>query len=215
MQTPNMPILLANAHTFSRIGLYQVLADAGFKIAREVNNVEELGQQLNGHTAPFLLLLAGNLLPKKPIPFILELCQKQPDCHIVLLLNNYQHLPLPVLVDAGVTGMVAKMESTQTLVQIIQTAAAGQSAISPMVMATMLQPDSQPEIILEASEEQLLQLVCAEKTNPEIAVDLHTSPKTVERRLSVLYGKLQVRSRVGAAVWFCQHKNGVDTSTGQ
>ncbi|MCA9945046.1 MAG: response regulator transcription factor [Anaerolineales bacterium] len=153
--------------------------------------------------------------PNMPIPFIFELCQQQPNCHIVLLLNNCQNLPLPALVDAGVMGMVAKTESAQMLVQTIQAASAGQRAISPMVMERMLQSDPQPETALDEAEEQLLQLICAEKTNPEIAVDLHTSPKTVERRLSTLYGKLKVKSRVGAAVWFCQYENGSDISAGQ
>ena len=163
MQTPNMPILLADAHTFCRIGLYQVLADVGFKIVGEVNSVEELRQQLNEHTAPFLL---------------------------------------PALVDAGVTGMVAKMESTQTLVQTILTAAAGRRAISPMVMDRMLHQNPQPEIILDTLEEKLMQLVCAEKTNLEIAEILNLSHKTVEKWLTALYTKLGVRSRTGAALWF-------------
>jgi DNA-binding NarL/FixJ family response regulator len=176
--------------------------DAGSKIVEEAATVEELWQQLNKHTSPFLLLLAENLLPEKPIPFIFELCQQQPNYQVVLLLNNCQELFLPALVDAGVTGMVAKTESSQTLVQTIQTAAAGQKAMSPMVMDRMLQSDPQPEIVLDALEKQLLQLVCAEKTNLEIAQILNLSHKTVEKWLTALYTKLSVRSRTGAALWF-------------
>lgn len=210
MQTPNIQVLLADAHTYSHIGLYQVLVDAGFEIIGEAKSREELWEQWSKQTAPFLLLLAENLLPDNPTLFIFELCQQQPESHIILLLNNCQTLPLPALVDAGVQGIVTKIESPQALLQTIQSVAAGQRAISPVVMDRMLQPGLPPQIALNALEEQLLQLICAEKTNPEIAVELHTSLKTVERQLTALYTKLKVKTRVGAAVWFIRHNKQED-----
>jgi DNA-binding CsgD family transcriptional regulator len=62
-------------------------------------------------------------------------------------------------------------------------------------------------ITLDESEKQLLRLICAEKSNAELATALNISKKTVERYLSLLYIKLGVQGRVGAAVWFGQYDN--------
>lgn len=204
MQSSNMQLLLADAHPCSRIGLYQVLVDAGFEVVAEAKDVDDCLLQLAQHEPP-LLLVACNLLPKEPIPFLTDLRQQHPNCHIVLFLVNCDTLPLQAIADAGVSGMVGKEESSQTLLQVVQSAATGQIAISPSVMGRLLQPDMSPTITLDDSEKQLLRLICAEKSNTELATVLNVGQKTVERYLSLLYIKLDVQGRVGAAVWFGQY----------
>lgn len=206
MQNQETQIVLADAHNCSRIGLVQVLMDADFEIVAEATNLEECLRLLAKHQPP-LLLLACNLLPPEPLSFIRTVRQAQPHCHIVLYLANCDDLPLSTLVEAGVKRMVTNKEPTSTLLQVIQSAATGQDAYSPQVMAKLMQADSSSSPPLTEFEEKLLQLVCAEKNNAEMAAALNTSTKTVERRLTVLYAKLHVEGRVGAAVWFTQCQN--------
>lgn len=206
MQNQKMQVLLADAHNCSRIGLVQVLSDAGFEIVAEASSAAEC-LQLLAQRQPTLLLLACNLLPPEPMPFIETLRQAQPHGHMVLYLANCDDLPLPALLDAGVRGMVTNQEPTPMLVQVVQSAAAGQDAYSPQVLGKLLGTDSASASPLTEFEEKLLQLICAEKSNAEIAEIVTLNRKTVEKRLSAIYTKLGVKSRVGAALWFQRHQD--------
>jgi DNA-binding CsgD family transcriptional regulator len=54
---------------------------------------------------------------------------------------------------------------------------------------------------LTAAEKRVLALVSAAKTNKEIALTLSISPATVKRHLENVLRKLEVRSRVEAAIY--------------
>jgi ATP/maltotriose-dependent transcriptional regulator MalT len=58
---------------------------------------------------------------------------------------------------------------------------------------------------LTARELEVLRLVAAGRTNPQIAADLFLSEKTVARHLSNIFGKTNVTSRTAAAAYAFQH----------
>jgi DNA-binding NarL/FixJ family response regulator len=58
---------------------------------------------------------------------------------------------------------------------------------------------------LTAREVEVLRLVAAGRSNPEIASDLVLSEKTVARHLSNIFAKLDVRSRTAAAAFAYEH----------
>jgi DNA-binding NarL/FixJ family response regulator len=59
---------------------------------------------------------------------------------------------------------------------------------------------------LTAREVEVLRLVAAGRSNPEIAAALVLSEKTVARRLSNIFGKIGVTSRTAAAVFAIEHR---------
>ncbi|MGH3675496.1 MAG: LuxR C-terminal-related transcriptional regulator [Mycobacterium sp.] len=59
---------------------------------------------------------------------------------------------------------------------------------------------------LSAREIEVLRLVAAGKTNPEIAAALFLSEKTVARHLSNIFAKIDVTSRTGAAAFAFEHR---------
>lgn len=82
MQNPKTQIILADAHNCSRIGLVEVLLDAGFENMVEAASAEACLRLVTQYQPP-VLLLACNLLPPDPPPFIqfgllsssIEICQ--------------------------------------------------------------------------------------------------------------------------------------------
>lgn len=68
MQNQKTQTVLADAHSCSRIGLVQVLSDAGFEILAEASSAAEC-LQLLVQCQPTLLL------PAEPVPFIETLRQ--------------------------------------------------------------------------------------------------------------------------------------------
>lgn len=59
---------------------------------------------------------------------------------------------------------------------------------------------------LTARELEVLRLVAAGRTNPQIAAELFLSEKTVARHLSNIFGKTNVKSRTEAAAYAFQHQ---------
>jgi DNA-binding CsgD family transcriptional regulator len=65
--------------------------------------------------------------------------------------------------------------------------------------ATRLEPAMLARLGLSAREAEVLALVAAGQTNPDIAVRLHISPRTVQTHLERVYRKLGVETRTAAA----------------
>lgn len=196
-------LLLADANTGSRIGLRHLLTSAGFHVAAETGYLDELDSLLQMHR-PHLLLLASNLPPPDaPVLFLADLRRFYPETAVVLLLDHHHNWPLRELTDTGVSGLIAKTESGSAIVQMVRTAASGSVAISPELLDGMMALPDTPTVDapLTITEQQLLQLLCADKSNPEIAQALNLGRKTVEKRLTALYRKLGVRTRTGAVAW--------------
>jgi DNA-binding CsgD family transcriptional regulator len=70
--------------------------------------------------------------------------------------------------------------------------------------AGLLEPDG-PPAGLTNREVEVLRLVASGRSNPQIAVDLTLSEKTVARHLSNIFGKLDVSSRTAAAAYAYEH----------
>ncbi len=58
---------------------------------------------------------------------------------------------------------------------------------------------------LTSREFKILRLLCAGKTNKQIAVDMYVCEKTVEFHLGKLYTKSGARTRMGTVIWAIQH----------
>ena len=116
---------------------------------------------------------------------------------------------------AGARGFVLKDAGPELLVQAIHAAANGDALISPSVTARLLSTfargptkgkPTQPLTPLTNREEEVLARVARGLTNAEIADDLYVSLSTVKTHLTSLMTKLDVRNRVGLAIW--AHESG-------
>jgi DNA-binding CsgD family transcriptional regulator len=58
-----------------------------------------------------------------------------------------------------------------------------------------------PMLILNSREVEFLRLVCTEWTYKEIAERMHLSPRTIDGYRDALFEKLNVRTRVGLAMF--------------
>lgn len=104
---------------------------------------------------------------------------------------------------AGACGYLLKPASADKLVEGIRTAVNGGAPMNAFIARKVLdrfartaRPSS--DYRLTDREQELLQLLCEEKTQAEIADELFLSPHTVDTHLRNIYGKLHVRSRTGA-----------------
>lgn len=104
-----------------------------------------------------------------------------------------------------VAGCILKTDETRRYIQAIRAVAVGEKWFSHKLLQEAVQTKilSKPELAVKHLTEQdikIMQLVCVEKSNAEIAAVLYLSERTVSRHLEEIYEKLGVSSRAGAAV---------------
>lgn len=113
-----------------------------------------------------------------------------------------------ILVESGVSSFVSKTASTENLISAIRSALDGNAMMPAQLLRQLKLVDTQKNTMelmnqliqydLKKSELAVLKLVAAGKTNKEIAENLFVSLRTVEYRLTMIFKKLQVYSRIEA-----------------
>lgn len=117
----------------------------------------------------------------------------------VLVLTNYDSdADILAAVEAGASGYLLKDAPPHELTAAVRAAAAGESALAPVIASRLLDRMRAPQVSLSSREIQVLELVAGGRTNIEIAADLFVSETTVKSHLAHIYSKLDVSSRTAA-----------------
>lgn len=193
--------------------------EPGLAVVAEAEDGETAVDLANRHTPNVVLLDIG-------LPGIggLEACrqikQQHPDLPVLALTSRSQKSLIVRLIEVGAQGYCLKGVAAETLILAIRSVAAGASwwdqtataEIRAVLESNTLPPDS-PEIAgngianpLTRREQQILALIAAGKTNPEIAETLYIAPGTVRVHIHTILQKLEVHDRTQAVVVAIQKK---------
>lgn len=117
----------------------------------------------------------------------------------VLVLTNYDSdADILGAVEAGASGYLLKDAPPHELIAAVRAAAAGESALAPVIASRLLNRMRAPQISLSSREMQVLELVAAGQSNNEVAAELFVSETTVKSHLAHIFSKLGVNSRTAA-----------------
>ncbi len=117
----------------------------------------------------------------------------------VLVLTNYDSdSDILHAVEAGASGYLLKDAPPHELIAAVRAAAAGESALAPVIASRLLDRMRAPRISLSSREIQVLELVGAGRSNTDVAEELFISETTVKSHLSNIFSKLDVNSRTAA-----------------
>ncbi len=117
----------------------------------------------------------------------------------VLVLTNYDtDADILGAIEAGASGYLLKDAPPHELVAAVRAAAAGESALAPVIAARLLQRMRHPTTSLSARELEVLRLVAEGHSNAAIAGDLFITETTVKSHLVHIFSKLDVTSRTAA-----------------
>ncbi|MBI2310971.1 MAG: response regulator transcription factor [Betaproteobacteria bacterium] len=198
-------ILIADDHPLFREGVVHSFGSEP--------DLSVVGQAANGEEA---LQLARDLLPDVALLDIgmpgwggLVTAEKIttacPATRIVMLTVFEDEDKLLAAFKAGARGYVLKGVSARELASVVRAAAGGEVYVSPSLAAGILvaltrgrPPDPLQE--LTDREHSILELIGEGLTNREIGERLYLSEKTIKHYMTNILQKLQVRSRVEAAL---------------
>jgi len=133
-----------------------------------------------------------------------------PATAIVMLTVSEEQDNLLAALKAGARAYVLKGVSAQELARVVRSAAAGDAYVSPSLASEMLAtfkrsraPDPLQE--LTPREQEILGLIVRGLTNREIGRELSLAEKTIKHYVTKILQKLQLRSRVEAALFAAGH----------
>lgn len=117
----------------------------------------------------------------------------------VLVLTNYDSdADILGAIEAGASGYLLKDAPPHELIAAVRAAAAGESALAPVIASRLLDRMRAPRISLSAREIEVLELVADGRSNTEVAADLFVGETTVKSHLAHIFSKLGVSSRTAA-----------------
>ena len=187
-----------------RRGLTAILSDAGWHVVDDVGDIDA-GPSVAVWELPAAATpadISGMLSELDGTPLLVLVAAATPDV-------------LGALVSAGARGAVDRDIEEMALVQAARAVADGRTVVNAGARTDAA--GSRPPT-LTRRESQVLALLCAGRTNHEIAEALVISDNTVKNHVRRLYEKLQVRSRteavVRAARWGLVRIDGVDALAG-
>ncbi|MEV4736604.1 MULTISPECIES: response regulator transcription factor [unclassified Microbacterium] len=117
----------------------------------------------------------------------------------VLVLTNYDSdADILGAVEAGASGYLLKDAPPHELTAAVRAAAAGESALAPVIASRLLDRMRAPQVSLSGREIEVLELVASGRSNTEVAEMLFISETTVKSHLAHIFSKLDVSSRTAA-----------------
>jgi two-component system nitrate/nitrite response regulator NarL len=196
-------VAVADDHPMFRAGVVASL--------REVDDIEVVGEAGDAASA---LTLARTELPDVIILDIAmlgsgltaarEIAAACPATRIVMLTVSEDEDDLLAAVKAGASGYVLKGAGASELVSIVRSVNAGEVYVAPALAWSMLRemqtPRTSPFEELTEREREVLELVAQGLSNQEVGDRLGLAEKTIKHYMTNILGKLQVRSRVEAAL---------------
>lgn len=198
-------ILLADDHPVVRGGIQALLS--------KVDEIEVVGEastgaqtlELAASQQPDVVLLDVELPDMQGIQVARQIRQQFPNVKILVLSAHDDPFYIRGLLESGAAGYLMKDEAPSMIVEAIRGVARGETGwVSRSISAQMtawVQTKNYNEIRLTPREERVLGLVVEGRTNQAIAAQLMISEKTVEKYMAAIFEKLNVASRVEAAVF--------------
>jgi two-component system nitrate/nitrite response regulator NarL len=201
-------ILIVDDHPLFRKGVIQLIQAAPeFKFVGEAANGQD-GIRLAHELKPDMILLDLNMKDMNGVEVLKAAKDAGLDSRVIMLTVSDQAEDLVAALQAGADGYLLKDMEPEDLMAHLSEAARGRIAITPrltQLLASSLREMNRPKNPAEAGltdqEGRILELIADGKSNKLIAKELNIAEGTVKVHVKHLLKKLNLRSRVEAAVW--------------
>ena len=226
--TPTIRLLLVDDHTLFRRGLKALLSqDDRFEVCGEAADAGEALRCLQNQQ-PDVILLDNHLPGVRGVDAIPALKEAAPATRILMLTVSENENDLSAALQAGADGYLLKTVESEQLADTIIKVMDGESVISPEMMTKLVavfrtRPASPPATpaasappsppssatsapeLLSPREREILRLIARGDSNKLIARALDIAETTVKIHVQHILRKLNLSSRVQAAVYATSH----------
>lgn len=197
-------------HSLIRKGLKALLEEMDhIEVVLEAENGQVLLERLK-YDRPAIILLDLDMpvmTGQQALPLVKE---QYPDLKVIILSMHDEDSMILQTMELGANGYLTKGGDPDELEKAIRLVAATDYYLSPRVSRLTLQRLQTPKAFKNPSvssesisrrEMEVLQLVCKEFTNADIAETLHISPRTVEGHRQRIIQKIGAKNTIGMVVF--------------
>ncbi len=210
----NLRVLIIDDHTLFREGLQGLLTRRNIEVVAETGEGNE-GLALAQQHQPDIVLLDMRMPNIDGVTVLKQLIENGMKMPIVILTTSSDERDLVEALRAGAKGYLLKDMEPDALVAELRNIHAGKTVVAPnltQILAEVVQGkssiqdlESSPFDDLTPRETEILGLLAEGQSNKVIARNLGISDGTVKLHVKAILRKLEVHSRVEAAVMAVEH----------
>lgn len=210
MSTSLLNVAVVDDHRLFRRGIISILEDAqGLHPCLEASNGREFLDQLAAGAEVDVVLLDLEMPEMDGMETTQLLQQQYPDLRILILSMHAEDNFILHLMEQGANGYLLKdsepEELEKAIQQVVRSGFYFNERLSRVLLGGLKQKKVQPPKLggesFNEREMEVLELICAEKTTPEIAEALFLSPRTVEGYRKSLLEKTGARNTAGLVAY--------------
>jgi len=204
--TRRIRIVVIDDHTLFRRGITALLTRVpDFDVAGEAADGFE-GIKAVAQHQPDVVLLDLNMPGISGIDALAAILKETPGTHVVMLTVSEEADDLMLALRSGALGYLLKNIESDFLVASVRRAADGEAVMSPEMTSKLMHEvrggtTAAKEPALSPREREILVYLARGASNKEIARDLDVAESTVKIHVQHILRKLELTSRVQAAVW--------------
>ena len=201
-------VLLIDHHPLFRLGAAQLIsAQDDFEVIGEAAHCGD-GVALAASLKPDLVLMELRIGGGQGLNALTQIVATDQGGDVIVLTASDSEQDVLGAVRAGAKGYLLKDSEPDEILQKLRLAARGHTVFTEPLMNLLLDVmrDGKPATTasadcLTARERQILDLIAGGQSNKHIARDLNISDGTVKVHVKNILRKLNLRSRLEAAVW--------------
>ena len=205
-------VLIVDDHPLFRRGLVQLLRTIpAFVLVGEAASGAE-GLALARELRPDLILLDLNMRDGDGLDMLRGLRTARSKARVVMVTVSDSGEDVVAALRGGAEGYLLKDMEPEAMLEALQAVAAGRVVIPPQLnhrLAAALRGESRPQSAgaagLTEQELRILEKIAAGLSNKQIGRELDIAEGTVKVHVKHILRKLELRSRVEAAVWAVEH----------
>lgn len=203
----NVRILLIDDHALFRAGLEELLTRRNVEVVASVNNGAD-GIRLTKELNPNIVLLDIRMPQQSGLDVLSSLRQVAPKVSVIMLTTSRDDSDIAEALHRGAKGYLLKDMEPEELIKAIQSTMRNETVVAPelatslarVVQGNMDQRASDRLAELTTREKEILSLIAEGGSNKVIGRALGITDGTVKLHVKSILRKLNVHSRVEAAV---------------
>lgn len=213
---PAATLALVDDHTLFRKGLISLIemVSNDYSILFEADNGVDLQRKLDKNNPPGLILMDVNMPGMDGFASVQWLKDNHPLIKVLIVSMIEKEETIVRMLKLGVKGYLCKDVEPKELGEALHSVLNKGFYYTDFITGKLVhslqlghpENDSSNGLhLMNEREKDFLQLACSEYTYNEIAAKMYLSPKTIDGYRNSLFEKLNVKSRVGLALYAVKH----------
>jgi two-component system invasion response regulator UvrY len=215
-QSPPVKIALVDDHKLFRKGLISLIhiVSEQYVIVFEADNGTDLQKKIDKNNQPDIILMDVNMPDMDGFASVQWLNDNYPLIKVLVVSMIEKEESIVRMLKLGVKGYLCKDVEPKELGEALDavmkkgfyyTDFITGKLVHSLQMGQENSATTSAHNLMNDREKEFLQLACSEYTYNEIASKMFLSPKTIDGYRNALFEKLNVKSRVGLALYAVKH----------